>query len=363
MTRRLPRPLAALALALALAACSDKEAAPTPIRPVLTQVVGQATAPAVATYSGEVRARVETALAFRVPGKIVSRRVDVGARVHAGQELARLDPADQALGASGADAQLAAARAELAFAKAELHRYAGLREKNFVSQAALEQKKAAFEAAHARVDALQAQAQLSRRQSDYTVLRADSAGVISQVTAEVGQVVGAGQMVLRLAREEGKEVAISVPESRMAELQQAGLAEVSLWSQQGTSKVFGGRIREVAPVADPVTRTYPVRVSIDKADASVLLGMTANVRFQAKEGTAAITIPLAAVFQQEGKPAVWIVADGGKIALRPVTVASFTEGGARLSAGLKPGERIVTAGVHKLIPGETVKVQEAGSSN
>ena len=357
MNCRLP----CIILALALAACSNtEETATAAIRPVLTQVVGQAVDSAVAAYSGEVRARFETALAFRVPGKIVSRSVDAGARVTAGQELARLDPADQALGASGADAQLAGARAELAFAQAELERYTGLRAKNFISQAAFEQKRLVFDANRARVDALGAQAGLAHHQSGYTVLRADSAGVISQVAAEVGQVVGAGQAVLRLARDDGKEVAISVPESRMAELQKAGRAEVSLWSQQGSGRTFAGRIREVAPVADPATRTYPVRVSIQAADASVLLGMTATVSFRAPEAAPAFTIPLAAVFQQDGKPAVWVVAPDGKLALRPITVSAFTEGGARVSQGLKPGERIVTAGVHKLIPGETVKVLEAG---
>lgn len=355
------RRITCIILALALAACSNKEETATvSTRPVLTQVVGQALDATAASYSGEVRARFETALAFRVPGKIISRSVDVGARVKAGQELARLDPADQALGASGADAQLAAAQAELAFAKAELARYTGLREKNFVSQAAFEQKKAIFDGSRARVEALNAQASLSRHQSEYTVLRADSAGVVSLVAAEAGQVVAAGQPVLRLAREDDKEVAINVPESRMAELQKAGRAEVRLWSQQGSGRTFAGHVREVAPVADPITRTYPVRVGIQGADASVLLGMTATVNFLAPGTTAAITIPLAAVFQQEGKPAVWVVGADGKLSLRAVTVARFAEDGARLSAGLKPFERIVTAGVHKLIAGETVKVLEAG---
>ncbi len=354
------RRLSCTILALALAACGSKEeAAPTSLRPVLTQVVGQAAESAAASYSGEVRARFETALAFRVPGKILSRSVDVGARVKPGQELARLDPADQALGATGADAQLAGAQAELAFAKAELARYTDLREKNFVSQAALEQKKAVFDGSRARVEVLNAQARLSRHQSDYTVLRADSAGVVSQLAAEAGQVVGAGQAVLRLAREDDKEVAINVPESRMAELQKAGRTEVSLWSQQGTGRTFVGRVREVAPVADPVTRTYPVRVGIQGADSSVLLGMTATVNFRTQDATAAICIPLAAVFQQEGKPAVWVVGADGKLGLRVVTVSRYVEGGARVSQGLKPGERIVTAGVHKLIAGEVVKILEA----
>jgi len=350
-------PLAGLMLALGtltLAACGTKEETPLPPRPVLSQVVGQATEPIIATYSGEIRARHEIALAFRVPGKINTRLVDLGSRVKAGQELIRLDPSDQALGATGAAAQLAAAEAERSFAKADLERYRGLKEKGFVSQAAFDAKKTGFEAAEAKVAALSAQTALSRNQAGYTVLRADHAGVISAVLAEAGQVVAAGQPVLRLAREEEKEVAINIPESRMAELSQVGRAEVVLWARNAASRLFSGQIREVAPVADPTTRTYPVRVSIQGTDSSVLLGMTANVSFLSSGNAPTMSLPLTAIYQQDGKIAVWVVGKDNKVALRPVTLASLGEDGAHISAGLTPGERVVTAGVHKLVPGEQV---------
>ncbi|MDD5297179.1 MAG: efflux RND transporter periplasmic adaptor subunit [Rhodocyclaceae bacterium] len=354
----LPPPcfLAGLALTLSalLTGCGAKDEAPPPPRPVLSQVVGPAAQPVIATYSGEVRARYETALAFRVPGKIIARRVDLGTRVKPGQELLRLDPGDQALSAAGADAQLAAATAERSLARSDLERYRGLKEKGFISQAAFEARKTGFEAAEARVAALEAQARLSRNQAAYTVLRADQAGVISQVAAESGQVVAAGQPVLRLAREEEKEVAISIPESRMAELAHVGRTEVVLWARNAASRLFEGRLREVAPIADPVTRTYPVRVSIEGADPSILLGMTANVSFLSRGTAPSITLPLTAIFQQEGKPAVWVVGKDNRLALRPVNLDSFGEDGAHIADGLKAGERVVIAGVHKLIQGERV---------
>ncbi len=183
--------------------------------------------------------------------------------------LARLDPADTALSAAAADAQL-----ELA--EADLRRFRNLRQKNFVSQAALEARETAFRSA-------QAQADLARNQASYAVLRADQAGVVGQVAAEVGQVVAAGQTVMRLARADTLEVAIAIPEIRMPELRTLGEARVSLWADSQAG--YRGRLRELSPVADPVTRTYAARVSIDDADARVLLGMTATVRFPAP-GTA-----------------------------------------------------------------------------
>jgi multidrug efflux system membrane fusion protein len=236
----------------------------------------------------------------------------------------------------------------------DLDRYRGLKDKGFVSQAAFDTKKSGFEAAQAKVAALSAQASLSRNQAGYTVLRADQAGVISAVLAEAGQVVAAGQPVLRLAREDEKEVAISIPESRMAELSRVGRAEVVMWARNASSRLFEGKIREVAPVADPTTRTYPVRVSIQGSDSSVLLGMTANVSFLSSDAVPTMNLPLTAIYQQEGKLAVWVVGKDNKVALRPVSLASLGEDGAHISAGLKPGERVVTAGVHKLIPGEQV---------
>lgn len=361
-----PRYLRVWASGLALAAgllagCGVEKEPPAPPRPVQSMVVGEAKDPVLAVYSGEVRARHETALSFRVPGKVMARSAEVGMRVKAGQELARLDPTDQTLGANAANAQLAAAQADLTLAKAEVDRYRGLLAKGFVSQAAFDLKKATFEAAEAKVSALGAQAGVSRNQAGYTILRSDHDGVISQVLVEPGQVVAAGQNVLRLAREAEKEVAINIPESRMSEMRRIGRAEVVLWAKDAGGRMFQGKLRELSPMADPATRTFPARVSIVGADQTVLLGMTANVSFLAENSTASITLPLTALFQKDGKPAIWIVGKDGKVTLRPVALADFGEDGVHISEGLKSGERVVTAGVHMLVQGEQVTLLPTGA--
>ena len=333
-----------------LAACGEQAAlAPDPARPVLTMLLGAPADAGRATYSGEVRSRYETALAFRIPGKIVARLVDAGAQVKAGDVLARLDPADTVLSATAASAQL-----ELA--DADLRRYRELRARNFVSQSALDAKETAFKATRA-------QAELARNQSSYTVLRAEHAGVIALVAAEVGQVVAAGQMVMRVARSDALEVALAIPETRIAEMHLQQAAQVSLWSDDEV--VYPGVLRELSSVADAATRTYAARVSIAQPDARVLLGMTAKVSFvEEKSGAAAdsrLSVPLTALFQQDGKPALWIVGADQAVSLRPVVVAAFAETTAVLASGAQAGERVVVAGVHKLSAGEKIKAVDTAA--
>lgn len=334
--------LLAIPLLAFLAGCSRAAPPPEPARPVLTRVLGDSTGDEVRTYSGEVRSRYETALAFRIAGKISARLVDTGAVVRAGQVLARLDPGDTALSA-------AAAAAQLQLAAADVQRYRDLRKQNFVSQAALDARETAFKAARANAD-------LARNQAAYTVLRADQDGVVGLISAEVGQVVAAGQTVMRLARADTLEVAISIPESRMPEARALGDAEVSLWADR--QAVYRGRLRELSPVADPVTRTYAARVSIQEPDTRVLLGMTAKLRFLRQPGERHLTVPLTAIFQQDRQPALWVVQPDQTLALRPVSVASYREETAVLDGGVQAGERIVIAGVHKLTRGERVRIIE-----
>lgn len=326
--------------ALSLAACSKSPLPPEPLRPVLTAVLGERADDNASTYSGEVRSRYETPLAFRIGGKVAARLVDVGASVKAGDVLARLDPADSALSASAANAQLD-------LASADVRRYRELRAKNFVSQAALDAKETSFKSA-------KAQAELARHQSDYTVLRADRAGVVEALAAEVGQVVAAGQTVVRVARTDALEIAIAIPEARIP--QQLKNAEITLWADERAS--YQGVLRELSPVADALTRTYAARVTIVKPDSRVQLGMTAKVSFVAAKApveTAQLAVPLAAIFQQDGQPALWIVGDDQTLSLRPVAVAAYGEQHAVLAGGVKAGERIVVAGVHKLTAGEKIK--------
>lgn len=331
-----------LALLALLAACGKEPVAPEPTRPVLTRVLGESAGDEFLDYSGEVRSRYEIPLAFRIPGKISARLVDTGAVVKAGEVLARLDPADTTLAATAASAQLD-------LAAADLGRFRNLHARNFVSQAALDAQETRFRAALA-------QAELARNQTAYTVLRAEQAGIVGFVTAEVGQVVAAGQTVMRLARADTLEVAISIPETHMPELRALRSAEVSLWAEN--EAIYLGTLREVSAVADPVTRSYAARVSIHHPDARVLLGMTARVHFHRPDGKAHLTVPLTAIFQHAGQPALWVVSAEQTVTLRPVAIARYREDAAVLDSGVQAGERIVVAGVHKLSSGEHVKVIE-----
>lgn len=329
-------------LASLITGCGNKTEAPPPAaRIVKAMTVGaEASAPA-RSFGGDVRARHETLAGFRVGGKIAERLVDVGAVVKPGQPLARLDVSDLALRAGEAEAQLA-------LSAAEAKRYRELHAKNFVSQAAVDAHDMAQHSASA-------QAALARNQARYATLTADHAGVVAEVLAQPGQVVAAGQAVFRLAWEGEREVAISIPEDAVAAIKAGTAAEISLWSAPG--KIWRGRVREVAPVANAATRTYDVRVSIVDP-AAPPLGMSASVSFSAI-GSDTLMVPMTSLFQQGAQPAVWIIDKGNKLTLRPVRVASYGDGGARISGGLVPGERIVAAGASRMQAGEVVLISDS----
>jgi RND family efflux transporter MFP subunit len=347
--------LTAAALAAVLAACGKQEAPPPAPRAVIAQVVGAKPAGSANVYSGEVRARYENDLAFRVGGKVVARFVDVGATVKKGEQLARLDPQDAQLGVDSARSQLAAAEADHALAKAELERYRDLHARQYVSRAVLDGRQTTFDTTKARLEQARAQAQVARNQSSYTTLVAEADGVITAVNVEAGQVVSPGQPVMRFARPEEKEVAINVPETRLGELRDAGDILIAVWA--APDKPYRGRVREIAPNADPVTRTFAAKISFVEPDAAVKLGMTANVAIGDHSPVEVITLPLTAVTQVDGKPAVWVVdPQTSKVNLRPVAIGAYREDGVTVRDGLHTGEVVVTAGVHKLLPGETVRV-------
>lgn len=289
-------------------------------------------------FSGEVRARHESVLGFRVGGKMTERLVDAGARVKAGQPLARLDPADARLSATQAEANAA-------LATADFKRAQDLREKNFVSQAALDARASAARAA-------EAQAQLSRNQAGYTTLVADATGVIAAVVAEPGQVLAAGQGVVRLARDGEREVAIALPETALAGIKVGSAAIVKLWSD---GKTYPGRVREISPAADPATRTFAARISIVGADANLPLGISATASF-ARAGEASFAVPLPAIFQQDGKTAVWVIGKDNAVQLRAIDVVRYGDEVAVVRAGLEEGETIVAAGAFKLTAGEKVRI-------
>ena len=349
------RSFLAATLAATLVACGQQEPTQPAPRAVIAQVVGAKRADHANVYSGEVRARYENDLAFRVGGKVVARYVDVGAPVARGQVLARLDPQDAQLGVEAARSQLAAAEADHALASAELDRYRDLHARKFVSQAVLDARDTTFNTTKARLEQARAQVATARNQSSYTSLVAEADGVITSVNLEPGQVVSAGQPVMRFARPDEKEIAINVPESRLAELRDAAGILISVWAAPG--ELYRGRIREIAPTADSATRTFAVKITVLEANGTVRLGMTANVALGDGASAPVITLPLTALTQADGKPAVWVFDPlTSKVNLRPVVVGAYREDGVVVRDGLRPGEIVVTVGVHKLLPNETVHV-------
>jgi RND family efflux transporter MFP subunit len=338
-----------LAFSLALVACKKEETASVKTeRPASTILIGAIGVDSGNVYSGEVRARNEVALGFRLGGKMVARMVDTGAVVKAGQVLARLDASDTALQESSASAQYH-------LAEDEAKRFRELRTKGFVSQSALDAKEAALKSAVAQVG-------LARNQAGYTNLVADHAGVVSATLAEVGQVVSAGQAVVRVAQEGEREIAVAIPESRFASLKVGMPAEVELSGDNHEPKKYSGRLRELSPTADPASRTYPARVLLSNGDAQLALGMTAQVRFSANEKKNGFLVPVSAIFQQGEQAAVWVVGQDRSVMLRPVKVAAYRDEGAQIISGVSAGERIVSAGVHKLTAGDKVQIVDVGNA-
>ena len=344
-----------VAAAIPLAGCDEPKPAEEPLRPVLSQAVTIGPFWRVANYSGEVRARYETALGFRISGKIVERLVEVGDTVKSGQLLARLDPEDYRLRLMNAQAGLAAAGAEKNKAAADLKRYSALLEKKLISEADYTDYRNAYQVAKARLDQAEAELAVTRNQAEYTELRADRGGVITAVEAETDQVVGVGQTVMRMALAREKEVVIAVPENRLDELRLADDIRITLWAHPESA--YRGRIREISPGADPVTRTYKVKVTILEPGAGVQLGMTASVNIRQRLQGEVASLPLSAVFQLRGQPAVWVVApDTGAVRLAPVEVAEYRHDVVLIRSGVRDGQRVVTAGVHKLYPDQRVRL-------
>jgi membrane fusion protein, multidrug efflux system len=347
--------IALLAIALLLSACARQEPPPDGPRPVLTQVVAPGAPSTHDVYSGEVRARHEIDLAFRVGGKMVARSVDAGTRVTRGQVLARLDPEDARLASQSAAAQRASAESELALAKAEMERHADLLAKRFISQSAFDAKQNAHTAALARLEQARSQAAITSNQAGYTTLVADADGVVVSVAAEAGQVVGAGQPILRLAHAGEKEIVLNAPESQLGRFRPGQQVGISLWAEPG--KVFAGRIREVAGGADPATRTYAVRVTAVDPPASAQIGMTANVHFANGADRELVLLPLTALARDRNDPAVWVVDPATqRVKLRAIKVGQYREDGLTVTSGLQPGDIVVTAGVHKLRADQPVRV-------
>lgn len=347
-------PLVAV-LTLLLTACSESDAPPPLLRPVRSVVVNAESLAPSATYSGEVRARYETPLAFRVAGKLAERRVEVGTVVKKGQVLARLDEADLQLQAAATGAGKVAAQAQLARARADFERYKALREKNLVSEFDFKSVQTAYEVAESQYEQALAQARVGDNQAAYAQLIADANGVVTALQAEIGQVVAAGQPVLTLARSGEREVQIAVPESRVDELRRATEITIRLWAKP--DKGYPGKVREIAPDTDPVTRTYNTRISVLDIDTDLKLGMTATVTLIGASAPA-FRVPLTAIYQIDDQPKVWRIDRNNQVELRPVTLGEFVDNDVIVLSGLSDGDRIVTAGVNRLVPQQAVKLLE-----
>ena len=351
-----------VSVAAIVAGCSRPEAPKEPIRAVKLITVAVSGVNSRQEMAGEVRARTESRLGFRVGGKLVQRPVEVGQRVTAGQLLARLDASDLALVSQAANAQVAAAQTQRDLAAADLKRYTDLKERGFVSGAEIERRQAALNGAEAALKQARAQSDVQSHQAGYARLMADGAGVVVGVDAEVGQVVAAGAPVVRVARDGARDVVFAVPESQLAQLRPGLPAKVRLWASAdaGPAGDLNGVVREVAASADAATRTYQVKLTLP-ADAAAPLGATAYVTLPLAVGASdqVIKLPTSALMRasasDSAQSAVWVFdAASGSVQSRAVQVAGVDGNEVVIAGGVKPGEEVVAAGVHVLSPGQKV---------
>ena len=354
-TRRLALP-AALALALAVSACGRKEAPPPAPRPVVAMPAKADERLPAWTLPGEVQARYSTPLSFRVGGKITERLVRLGDTVTPGQAVAKLDPADATKNAAAAKAQLSAAQHQLDYARQQLDRDRAQARENLIAANQLEQTRNAYASALAQRDQAAQEAALSADQLKYTTLHADHAGLITAEQADTGQNVAAGTPVYQLAWSGDIDAICDVPESVLAGLSVGQRASVTLGPLPG--KTFTAVLREIAPAADPQSRTYRVKLTLESPSPDVRLGMTANISFDNRSAAdvQTYTLPATALFHDAKDPAVWVVKpEANTLELRRVQILRYDARTVTLSGGVKAGERVVWQGVHTVSAGEKVR--------
>jgi RND family efflux transporter MFP subunit len=346
------------ALVTTLVACSKAEAPQEPLRSVKLLTVAGSDLNLAGEYAAEVRARVESRLGFRVGGKLVQRPAEPGQRVTAGQLLALVDAQDFQLAAQAAQAQVSAAQSQRDLAAAEFKRFEALKAQNFISGAELERREASLKAADAALHQAKAQAQAQGNQAGYARLTASHAGVITAVEAEVGQVVSAGQPVLRLAHDGPRDAVFAVSESAIMAIRVGQSMQATVLS---TGQTVQGTVREMAASADPVTRTYAVKLALAPGVA-LPLGATLNVRAPGVSGAAvsAIKLPTSALRQDGQGTAVWVLDEATMTVNSQVVQLGPVDGNdVVVTSGLQPGQRVVSAGVHVLSPGQKVTVYGA----
>ena len=351
------RLLAGLTLALmaiALAGCNEVVADKVaPSRPVLVATVHYEPESPERSFVGTIKPRIETDMGFRVPGKVAKRLVEVGQTVDVGQPLATLDEVDLKLQAEQSEAEFSAATGVLAQAGAAEQRAKDLRAKGWTTDAQLDQSKAAADEARARLNRAERSVELTKNSLSYATLVADTRGVVTATLIDAGQVVASGQTAVRVARFAEKEAVVSIPETLVGRAKD-GVASVTLWSEP--DKKYAAKLREVAPSADPATRTYLAKFSLPDAGETVSLGMTATLTLADPATTRVARLPLSALFSQGGEPSLYLVDAKGDVALKPVTVKSYETNSVVISGGVDEGAKVVTLGVQKLDPAQKVRV-------
>lgn len=350
----------ALGASLLLAGCGQEtEAEAPPLRPVRVVTVEKGSGGQVAAFTGEVLAQDEASLAFRVSGRMIERSANVGDQVKAGQVVARLDPQNALNTLRSAQAALAAAESQLVTAANTFERQDRLLGNGFTTQANHDAARSALQAAQSAVDNAEAQLKIAQDNVSYTDLVADAPGTVTARGAEPGEVVQAGQMILQLARQGGRDAVFDVPANILRSAPPEVVISVTL--SDDPSVTATGRVREVAPQADPVTRTFRVRVGLDNPPAAMRLGSTVIGKVELGND-AVIDIPASALTALNSKPAVWVVDPATQtVALRNIEVRSFSQARIGVDSGLSPGEVVVTAGVQALHPGQKVRLLGAGS--
>ncbi|MDD1621379.1 MAG: efflux RND transporter periplasmic adaptor subunit [Methylococcaceae bacterium] len=355
------RLLAMLLLPLTISSgCSDQDKqTQAASRPVKVFRIEDASTVGVMSFAGEVRARIETPLSFRVGGKLLDRKVDIGDQVRKGQLLAILDDNDYRLAVQGLKAQLASAQADSNFLRDDLARYRELLAQQVISPPEFERHETAYTTARERTAALEAQLGQALNQLTYTELHADRDGVVTALAVEAGQVLAAGQAVVTLAQLDEKEIHFDVPEHRLAEIQRQQAVNVSLWSDD--KRLLKAKIREISSAADPASRTYRVKATLLEGLDAAQLGMTATIHIAANTASG-IAIPLSAVHTPQNRtdhPLVWLVDEqAATVKSVPVRLGETLAGERIAVEGLVTGQLLVSAGVQRLAEGQAVRLPE-----
>jgi len=351
----LPPAVAGIALlAFTLVGCNEKVAQKAePGRPVLVATVHYDAESPERSFVGTIRPRIETDMGFRVPGKVAKRLVEVGQTVELGQPLATLDEVDLKLQAEQAQAEFSASTGVLAQAAASEQRAKDLRAKGWTTDAQMDQAKAAADEARARFNRAERSVELTRNSLSYATLVADTRGVVTATLIDAGQVVASGQTAIRVARFAEKEAVVAIPETLLGRAKD-GAASVTLWSEP--DKKYAAKLREIAPAADPATRTYLAKFSLPDAGDKVSLGMTATLTLADPLTERVARVPLSALFSQGGDPSLYIVDAAGDVALKSVIVKSYESNDVVITSGVDEGAKVVVLGVQKLDPAQKVRV-------